>query len=352
MDLRQEKQALSHSGRVLYLDVLRCAAIFAVVVIHVSCDYDSHAGVSAYAGALFNSLSRWCVPVFVMISGALFLQPDKTVSIRQLFFKYILRLAVVYLVWVLLYSFALYPLYRAIWLFVKGQPVCYVSFTRPECYFHLWFLPMLMGVYITIPVCQAIIKHGVAGYFLLVWAFFNLVLFDGLYVPKFLHIPHVFAGLIRPEMMTGYCGYFLLGAYLSQRVPTRREAIMAGSAAVIAMLITLAGKLVQGKVFHEYLSPNVILMSAGVFVATQYFISVRGTEHKVLERFTRAVRPDVFGIYLIHLFFIYLLNRGLLLPHNGWVWVAIPGVSLLVFMLSWLCAKVLRRIPYVGYFCG
>lgn len=32
--------------------------------------------------------------------------------------------------------------------------------------------------------------------------------------------------------------------------------------------------------------------------------------------------------------------------------VVIPGVSLLVFMLSWLCAKVLRRIPYVGYFCG
>lgn len=59
--------------RKCYIDILRVIASFAVVLIHVTVSYidDYSADTSQWAILnLFNSLSRWSVPVFVMISGA------------------------------------------------------------------------------------------------------------------------------------------------------------------------------------------------------------------------------------------------------------------------------------------
>ena len=56
----------------VWLDNSRIIAIFAVVVLHaaVSPVVDTPFGSTDWwAGNLINAFSRWCVPVFVMISG-------------------------------------------------------------------------------------------------------------------------------------------------------------------------------------------------------------------------------------------------------------------------------------------
>ena len=65
---------------ILYLDVLRIIATFAVIAIHVVTLYWNDYDVSTYEWGAFNvfdSISRWAVPIFCMISGYLFLNNEK-----------------------------------------------------------------------------------------------------------------------------------------------------------------------------------------------------------------------------------------------------------------------------------
>ena len=77
--------------RIIYLDLLRVLATIGVIVIHV-CGrgfYGSLFTSSWYYAVFYHSLVRWCVPVFFMISGALFLNPKKTVTYKEILLKYI-----------------------------------------------------------------------------------------------------------------------------------------------------------------------------------------------------------------------------------------------------------------------
>lgn len=74
--------------RVGYFDILRIVSIFFVIVIHVTsvglrlCET---ATPTWNVNWLLNSVSRWAVPVFFMVSGALFLDPRRELSIKKLY---------------------------------------------------------------------------------------------------------------------------------------------------------------------------------------------------------------------------------------------------------------------------
>lgn len=62
-------------GRVLYLDLLRIFCIFSMMLLHVCAIPWYSVPVSSFAWQVLNvydSSVRFCVPVFVMISGVFF----------------------------------------------------------------------------------------------------------------------------------------------------------------------------------------------------------------------------------------------------------------------------------------
>lgn len=63
--------------RTIYFDYLRVMATLAVIMLHMSAQNWYVSDVNGYNWQVFNlydSIVRWGVPVFVMISGALFLK--------------------------------------------------------------------------------------------------------------------------------------------------------------------------------------------------------------------------------------------------------------------------------------
>lgn len=92
-------------NRMVYLDTLRVAAACAVMVLHISAQNWYSVDVNGYDWAIFNfydSIVRWAVPVFVMISGALFL--NREIKICDLYRKYSARLVVAYFSWSTIYA--------------------------------------------------------------------------------------------------------------------------------------------------------------------------------------------------------------------------------------------------------
>lgn len=89
-------------NRILYLDFLRILATAAVMILHTASKvwYASDIGSFNWnASNVWDSIVRWCVPVFAMISGTLFLNPDNEIRIKNLYTRNICRVLTAFIFW-------------------------------------------------------------------------------------------------------------------------------------------------------------------------------------------------------------------------------------------------------------
>lgn len=96
-----------NKSRTLYLDYLRVIALLGTILLHTSViDWQKYP-VTSFNWQTFNffdSCVRFCVPIFVMISGALFLDPDREIDNKRLFTHNILRIVTSFAFWTTLYA--------------------------------------------------------------------------------------------------------------------------------------------------------------------------------------------------------------------------------------------------------
>lgn len=289
-------QQNQESKRYFYLDLLRIIATFGVIFIHLSMDTNYW-----YVALVYDGMVRWSVPVFVMISGALFLNPRKELSISTVLNKYIKRLLLSYIFWYLFYC--LFRFTRDC-IASNSFEITYLSFTP---HFHLWFLPMLMCVYLLIPILRKITcENDLLRYALLLWVVcltFNFIMIRT--------VPQI-SGLFQMNQVIGYAGYFLLGYYLAYKSWTKRQQFIIYLSGILGVLI-----IVFGSVFLYYYKGvlptrflyNVTLHVAVMASALFLFIKqIAPRIEKQLAGFVRYVRKSLFGIYLVHLIWIMLLE--------------------------------------------
>ena len=122
--------------RVIYFDVLRIVAIFVVVAVHLSAMHWADVDVNSRAWFAFNlycTAGKWSVPIFVMISGALFL--GREVSISAILKKNVARIATVFLFWS--------GCYALVDLIFRHAPLSVVLSQLITGHYHLWFLYMM-----------------------------------------------------------------------------------------------------------------------------------------------------------------------------------------------------------------
>ena len=131
--------------RIIAFDVLRVLAAYGVILYHAPGGklwFEGFPSIGWNITCTYFSLVRWCVPTFVMISGALFLDSSKQLNIRRLYSKNVARIIYAYLFW----SLAFVILNPELRTCVKDV---LISVFRGPLY--LWFLKMLFGLYVIIP---------------------------------------------------------------------------------------------------------------------------------------------------------------------------------------------------------
>ncbi len=338
--------------RDLALDLLRIAAIIAVVVLHVSNQHcrEAFPGTNWLIRITSDALVRWCVPVFLMISGALFLDPARRVTLRHLYGKNLLRVVVAFFVWSYVYSFARInagPWHKSLSLLLAGPS-------------HLWFLKAIAGLYIAVPLLRAITANRSATrYFLIVAAVVTFV------VPFVLtlcrqHCNAVavtafqrFIDSFHLRVTAGYAAYFVLGHYLYayRPVPRRRLIYILG---VVAWLAIIGGTIAYSKLvgkpvnwFVNYLTPTVLVLSVAVFVCgTAHPVHLQGRWRSFVVQASRLS----FGVYLVHqLVLRTALQHGIssAVMHPL---LSIPLFTLATVIISYAVSWLLSKIPYANRF--
>lgn len=346
-------------------DILRIIAAFSVVVLHAAAHPWYYLEINSWDWFITNAYDaafRFGVPIFVMISGALFLQVDKELPLKRLYLHNILRLLIVYGVWTLIYVGKPYlsSLFATQEISIDWKVFIKSLLTGP---YHLWYLPMLAGIYMICPVLKRWLSHAPRReqeYFLLLFVVFQI---SKTTLSCFIKTPevHQFLDILQPEAVCSYVGYFVLGYYLSfhQFSPKFDRFLFAmlpvsfGANIVVSTLLSRRSGTPEG-VFFDSFGVFTLLISMALFricIGWQSSHKEAQTSQSTARRLLHGIAQDTLGIYLIHLLIMdspsFLKLYGIL-P----VAVSVPLISIVVFLLSLVIAAVLRRIPLVGrYLC-
>jgi surface polysaccharide O-acyltransferase-like enzyme len=323
-----------------WIDRLRVWGAFAVIALHVS-----GATFRAYAGAptfrwldacLWNSATRWAVPVYVLLSGYLLLAPERAEGAIAFWRRRASRIAVPLLFWGVLY--ALVHGART-----PGELVRRVL-VRADAAYHLWFLYMLAVLYLLAPALAAALRRlPPAGRVALCAACLAVTL----------HVPGR-APLLPPhalprwlDLAAPYVGYFLLGALLRRQTGTPRLALpllaaVAGLAAAVlgtAAVVVSKGTFAGGRAFQDAASPHVIVL------AWSLCLLARGWGERFPGPRLQRLAPAVLGVYLVHPLWIEGLWRVGVRVDRIPAPLSIPLVTAGVAALSFASVAAMRRVP-------
>lgn len=343
-----ETQAQKH---IVYLDVLRIIAAFLVVSIHISsfCWYGtSHLSFNWIIMNYADSLSRVGVPLFIILSGSLFLS-RKNLNLKNFYLINCFRIMIIYVFWELFYIFDTFG------FDIPQEPSPWFIWFNFK--YHLWFLPFLLGVYLIVPILRKIVEkkrlyHGL----LLVGLLWSVCKSVWLLLPYFLGNEFL---LKTPSWVVflEFVFYFFLGYYLKEC----KTAIPFWMFGVGYLMLSLFNGYATERISRFLGYPNaslydnftiaILASSICVFLfvknmtqteRVQRFITSKNKQLKTLSSLT-------LGVYLLHPFFIEHLSADFHLDVNSFpIMLSIPLLSILVFGLSLLAGFLLRKIPYLG----
>jgi surface polysaccharide O-acyltransferase-like enzyme len=340
--------------RSAFPDIAKIAAIVAVVTVHVCSAPNENLGILTgrtwFATVGLEIVNRWCVPLFVMVSGMLLLQ-SRTASLSpQAFYRRrAARVAIPLIGWTLFYRlFTEYTGPHAsfeehVQAIYEGQP-----------YFHLYFVFLIAGLYLVCPYLARAIE-GLSQRQLgamTIGALSLGFLWGGVspWLPG--------AGSNAFSMFAPFIGYFLAGCWLA-RVRLHPKVVPASAAVFLlvaagASLATYAlGTVLEAdewRYLYNYLSPTVIIMSICVFLILRALSERR--EARAPIRYIGAlhyVGEATFGIFLIHpIFFKLWIERPPWVPTEGielawWLPATITGL----LVVSFVCCVMLKQIPFL-----
>lgn len=320
------------------LDTARWMAALAVVLLH--CAAFPLTSVSDYGSNdwewanVYDAASRWCVPVFVMISGALLLNPEKREAFTSFYQRRALRIAPAIVFWSVFYL-----LWGALMYHLDGVPMDAAAWLRKassgEPYYHLWYLYMLVGLYLFAPYLRALYQRcSQRQRMAAVLAIFVLAMMQ----------------TVHRELNSSGYGFFLtwflpyISYFIAGRMMFDGQLLlpMPGLILCLTIALTAVGASVLSTpeglngYFYDTFSLTVPLMSLAVF---QLILNARS-----LPRLT-ALAPLTFGIYLAHPVFLDIAEKtGLYMPTSGTSWQT-PLAAAVIFLLSGGFVQLIRSIP-------
>ena len=343
---------VSSQKHIAYFDGLRALACISVIVLHSAAYVLQRLPLNSlnfWVGNFFDSATRFAVPIFVMLSGALMLDEGYRFT-REKLWKHIKSMVCFFVFWSVLY-FLVFGVAIPLVSHTPIDPVKAV-FMLVRGYYHLWFVPMIIGCYLMVPLLRLWVKQEnirYVKYFLILGIAFGVLLPEAVDILTVYH-PRAaeFSNIIQRwdiHYAVGYISYFVCGWYLT-RIKISNPA--AAAMTIAGWLITCIGtyilslnSLEQGtviKVLYGNMTVNVYMLAVGIFCLYKNNRSTAGALEKKICRYS-------LGIYALQSLIISI--TGMVLLHFGIDQgiIVFPVCVLLTMGLSLLIGMAGIHIP-------
>lgn len=346
--------------RKTYLDHIRIMASFFVIAIHVVSFFLNHRSVKFGSaawniGMIMDNFIRVAVPLYVMISGALFLDENRKVTTKKLLKNNVLRMVVIFIFWAFAYKIGLVLTSGNITWKAIGDSL--LELCKGDFHYHLWYLPMLIGLYLITPLLRKVCKKEnkqLVEYFLVIFFIFTgLIRF--LASKNFGETTNAifdFANQLTPDIFVNYIGVYVLGWYLATFDHSKKFKVT-----VIAVGFSLYVLGAGADLAYSYGLGKPAVFSSdnlGIFKllpAAAIFLSFRYSKFANKEnKFIKYVSGCTFGVYLVHAFvrnFIFDLcgENMKLLCETGWSVLLIPVYTIIIFAISFAVSALFSLLP-------
>lgn len=334
--------------RVIFIDYIRALAILMVIMCHVidvNClfwlGYQEMSGARQIIIYTLLIFGRCGVPLFLMITGYLLLDRDYSHGKWKSFYLHKwLHLFLLTEIW--------FAIYEAFAVCVQGKPFVWKDFILRLLFIeepvlsHAWYLPMILKLYLLIPLIAQIVKncktYRTKRWIIVCLMGINLLLQVGYRIyPILTEIASLFL----------YISYMIVGVYVRQcaRKPKKRISIYSG----LLISIGLLGNEIFLRIQYMHRQP-VYLWYDNIFVivmAIGIFVIISDLDIHRNNRIIVSLSRDSFGIYLIH----NMIALSMMHLIQGWK-IGLYGKMFITYMfvwgVSWVIERGIEKIPYLG----
>ena len=145
-----------------FLDVLRVLATCAVVLMHVltgATDVTDASIMPEYRSLLLSvmDLVTWCVPIFLLISGYLFLNPERTLTYPVMIKKYCRRIALAILLFGVPYAASELVVAERTFR-IRMIPEALKMTLTGHTWSHMWYLYLILFLYLITPLLKKVLR--------------------------------------------------------------------------------------------------------------------------------------------------------------------------------------------------
>lgn len=338
--------------RQVELDLLRILALIAVISVHCTGIGTDNIPVTDHNKQIlifFDSIVTWQIPIYVMISGRFFLDPEREMSSQKIL-KSIKRIIIAFVFWDIVYQ--LFYLFSGTYADLNWKGVLVQAILGP---YHFWYLFMIVCMYAITPFLRKIAENKrLMEYFIILFFLFELLNGYGTELPVIGSTVAEVMNKMNFHFALGYSGYYILGYYIYKyRIPKRFEGLLYALAVVLmvaASVATIRQSLIEGvnnEWYTGYLKPNIIIVATAIYTVFTKHIS-KYHFSKITIKWITKLSEYSFGVYLIHALVIELMGLVGLTPVIISPLVMHPIIVLIAFAISSILVWLLRMIPCVG----
>lgn len=360
----------SAKRRIVYFDWFRALLPIAIIWIHILPKSDFW-NMSLVSEAQHNfvyvtdGILRFSVPIFMMMTGALILNPRKPFDYKNFLKKNTLRLAIIFVVWAAFYAIIEY--------FLSGSDLrAVLAGLFGNWNYHLWYLLLTLAVYLMAPVLRKICEdRKVLEITLIISILFCFALptfkdflvvlqsassgmnqwFMGVTDGLILGLNH-----IQIYFEFKFFVFFLLGYFLATEEIPKKWRYRIYTIGVLALILSGIYQIIRysftGEIWSGSIGENINLLvlvsSASLFLLMKNLLKKK----KLVPKLIQEMSKNSLGIYLIHAFFVALLYKTIF-ANFDWVYgLTWWGTGLLkicltvaIYLSSFMFTWLMRRIP-------
>lgn len=342
-------------SRKSFLDILRVLATCAVVLLHTISGVKDNTDMSLYPAQqrVFLSvldLVTWSVPVFIMISGYLFLNPVRQFTMKQMLVKYCRRIVLALLLFGVPYAcMELVITERSITIQMMGRAVLMVL--QGKSWSHMWYLYLILLLYLLTPLIKWLLQKVARVWVYVVMA----VLLIG---SSILPWTNQYLGtklLVLPDISIYFfyylCGFLMASKSEKSDIGKNRDKKNTGFGGSCFLL--MIGILAVGMISYRLLAVQQINLAYAypptVLFSVLLFWGAADRNLKLQEKVAKKWQKLgnlCFTIYLVHPVFVNIFYKFFeLTPLDFPIGLSLPIFWLVIMILSVGSAWILGKIP-------
>lgn len=211
---------------------------------------------------------------------------------------------------------------------------------------------MICGLYLIVPFLKKIIiDRDLIKYFLILAFIFcfilNVLKGISIFGIDLLIVSHK----INMKFVGGYSAYFILGYFLHNYELENKLKKVMYTLSILAIIINITGtyyfiktNALEKNTLLSFLSPTVFLVSFGVFLFFKENFNKSCFNDFLLTKIYMISKYS-FGIYLVHMFFVSIIDKSPINTISYSAIASVPLTSIIVLILSFISVWIIDRIP-------